>query len=169
MNNHLVCSQSTRTNLLFMTFLWTLTPSQNGRLRFCGGSWGFKIYIRWNIVLFGKSYVRSKKLDVQESNFSFAQFNRITNDFLGPRIKVVRSTSTWFMVSDCLILGNTTQNHDRTGVRWNLVRFGSYTVANQLDENKLQFRTVQRNQKWYSRTWFMRSDRRSSWKHESES
>ena len=34
------------------------------RLRFCGRSWGFKIYIRWNIVYFGKSYICSNKLDV---------------------------------------------------------------------------------------------------------
>ena len=34
------------------------------RLRFCKRSWGFKIYIRWNIVHFGKSYVGSNQLDV---------------------------------------------------------------------------------------------------------
>ena len=34
------------------------------RLWFCRRSWGFKIYIRWNIVLFGKSYMCSNQLDV---------------------------------------------------------------------------------------------------------
>ena len=34
MNNHLVCSQSTRTNLLLMTMIWTLTPSQNQTCRY---------------------------------------------------------------------------------------------------------------------------------------
>ena len=41
---------------------------------------------------FRKSHVRANKLDVQETDFSFAQLNRIRNHFLG----------------------NTTQNHDRT-------------------------------------------------------
>ena len=35
-----------------------------------------KIHLRWNIVHFRKSYVSSNKLDVQETNFSFTQFNR---------------------------------------------------------------------------------------------
>ena len=34
------------------------------RLRFCRRSWGLKIYIRWNIVHFWKSYVCSNQLDV---------------------------------------------------------------------------------------------------------
>ena len=33
MNNHLVCSHSTRTDLLLMTMIWTLTPSQNQTFR----------------------------------------------------------------------------------------------------------------------------------------
>ena len=34
------------------------------RIRFCRRSWGFKIYITWNIVHFWKPYVCSNKLDV---------------------------------------------------------------------------------------------------------
>ena len=34
------------------------------RLRFCRRSWGFQIYIRWNIVRFRKPYVCSNQLDV---------------------------------------------------------------------------------------------------------
>ena len=33
MNNHPVCSHSTRTDLLLMTMIWTLTPSQNQTCR----------------------------------------------------------------------------------------------------------------------------------------
>ena len=40
-----------------------------------------------DIVHFRKSYICSNKLDVQETNFSFTQFNRIRNHFLGCRIK----------------------------------------------------------------------------------
>ena len=50
------------------------------RLRFCRRSWGLKIYFGWNIVRFGKSYICSNKLDVQETNFSFTQFNRPVNE-----------------------------------------------------------------------------------------
>ena len=35
-----------------------------------------------------KPHVRSNQLDVQETNFSFAQFNRIRNHFFGCRIEV---------------------------------------------------------------------------------
>ena len=34
MNNHPVCSQSTRTNLLLLTMMWTLTPTQNQTCRY---------------------------------------------------------------------------------------------------------------------------------------
>ena len=44
---------------------------------FAGDLEGFKIYFGWKIVRFWKSYICSDKLDVQETNFSFAQFNRI--------------------------------------------------------------------------------------------
>ena len=43
---------------------------------------------------FWKSYVCSDQLDVQETNFSFAQFNRIRNHFLGRWIKIGRKTRT---------------------------------------------------------------------------
>ena len=61
---------------------------------FAGDLEDYKIYFRWNIVRFWKSYICSNQLDVQETNFSFAQFNRIRNHFLGCRIKVRRCTLT---------------------------------------------------------------------------
>ena len=70
------------------------------RLRFYGWSWGLKIYFRWNIVHFRKPYVCSHKLDVQDTNFIFTQFNRIRNHFLGCRIRDGRKTRIWFMGSD---------------------------------------------------------------------
>ena len=42
----------------------TMQTGTVSRLRFCKRSWGYKIYIRWNIVHFGKSYVGSNQLDV---------------------------------------------------------------------------------------------------------
>ena len=55
---------------------------------------GFFFYI------FGSPYVCSIQLDVLETNFNFAQFNRIWNHFLGCRIKVGRFSRAWYMGSD---------------------------------------------------------------------
>ena len=64
---------------------------------------------------FWKSYICSNKLDVQETNFSFAQFNRIRNHLFGRWNEVGRDSRSRFMDLIVLVLGNTTQNHDRTG------------------------------------------------------
>ena len=86
------------------------------RLRFCRRSWGFKICIGWNIVRFRKSYVCSNQLDMQETNFSFAQFNRIRNHFLGCMIKDGQYTRTWFMGSDrCSSSRKHVSEQSRTG------------------------------------------------------
>ena len=71
---------------------WTVS-----RLRFCRRSWGFKIYIRWNIVHFWKSYVCSNQLDVQETNFSFAQLNRETCLHLQREWKFLERLMIWIM------------------------------------------------------------------------
>ena len=52
-----------------------------------------------------KSYICSNKLDVQEANFSFAQFNRIRNHLFGRWIEIVRDSRSRFVGSDfCLSL-----------------------------------------------------------------
>ena len=63
-------------DLLHSSYMWIQTVLSCGkhcqtmqtgtvsRLRFFRRSWGFKIYIRWNIVHFWKSYVCSNQLDV---------------------------------------------------------------------------------------------------------
>ena len=99
-------------DLLHSSYMWiqtiwscgkhckTIQAGTVSRRRFCGRSRRFKIYIRWNILHLCKSYTCCNKLDVQETNFSFAQFNRIRNHFLGCRIEGGRYTRTWFMGSD---------------------------------------------------------------------
>ncbi len=79
----------------------TMQTGTVSRLRFCRRSWGFKIYFRWNIVYFWKSYVCSNKLDVQETNFSFAQFHRVWNHFSGGWI-----THGWVACSRSLTYSN---------------------------------------------------------------
>ena len=63
------------------------------------------------LCFFWKSYICSNKLDVQETNFSFAQLNRIRNHFFGCRIEVldgIPALDLWGLIVS--VLGNTTQN-----------------------------------------------------------
>ena len=64
---------------------------------------------------FRKSHVRANKLDVQETNFSFAQFNRIRNHFFGCRIEVgwYSALDLWDLI--VAVLGNTNQSHEERG------------------------------------------------------
>ena len=71
---------------------------------FCGRSWRLKIYFRRNIVHFCKSYICSNKLDVSETIFSFAQFNRIRNHLFGCRIEIRRASCSRVVGSDCCCL-----------------------------------------------------------------
>ena len=62
------------------------TAMQTGfvsRLRLCWRSWGLEINLRKCLVHFGKQNIRSSQLDVQETNFCFAQFDRIRSYFVG--------------------------------------------------------------------------------------
>ena len=56
---------------------------QTGTVWLRGRSWRFKIHFWVNIVHFRKSYICSNKLDVQETNCCFSQFNRIWNHLFG--------------------------------------------------------------------------------------
>ena len=53
-------------------------------------------------------YTRFQSVYVQETNFSFAQFNRIRSHFFGCRSKV-----GWYPLRDLIVavLGNTNQSH----------------------------------------------------------
>ena len=54
-----------------------------------------------NIVRFRKSYICSNKLDVQETNCRFAQFNRIRNHLSGRWIEIRRDSCSRFVGPDC--------------------------------------------------------------------
>ena len=101
-----------QTVLLCGKYCQTMQTGTVSWLRLCRRSWGFKIYIGWNIVHFWKSYICSDKLDVYETNFSFAQFNRIRNHFLGCRIEVgwhrIPALDSWDLI--VTVLGNTNQS-----------------------------------------------------------
>ena len=58
------------------------------RLWVRGRSWRFEIHFWRNIVRFWKSYICSNKLDVQETNCCFSQFNRIWNHLFGHRTEI---------------------------------------------------------------------------------
>ena len=59
---------------------------------------------------FRKPNVCSNQLDVSETIFSFAQFNRIRNHFFGCRIEVgIPALDLWDLM--VAVLGNTNQSH----------------------------------------------------------
>ena len=99
------------------------------RLRLCGRCWGFKVYFKWNIVRFWKSYICSNKLDVQETNFSFTQFNRIRNHRFGCRIEAGWYSRTCFMGSDCLSPWKHESESERTGRPVNEQTWSSFTTS----------------------------------------
>ena len=68
---------------------------------FRGRSWRFKIHFWRNIVRFWKSYIGSNKLDVQQTNFSFTQFNRIRNHLFGHWTKIGWVACSGIMGSNC--------------------------------------------------------------------
>ena len=65
-------------------------------------------------MYFWKSYICSNKLDVQETNCRFAQFNRIRNHLFGRWIEIGRASCSRFVGSDVSVLGNTTQTTERS-------------------------------------------------------
>ena len=60
---------------------------------------------------FWKSYICSNKLDVQETKFSLAQFNRIRNHLFGARLRLdgIPALDQWDPI--VAVLGNTNQSH----------------------------------------------------------
>ena len=64
-------------------------------------SWRFKIHFWRNIVRFWKSYICSNKLDVQETNCCFSQFNRIWNHLVGHWTEIGWFARSGTMGSNC--------------------------------------------------------------------
>ena len=79
----------------------TMQTGSVSRLRLRGRCWGLKIHYWRNIVHFWKSYICSKKLDVQETNISFSQFNGIWNYLSGHRTEIGWFARSGFMGSNC--------------------------------------------------------------------
>ena len=64
--------------------------------------------------VFGSHTVCSKKLDVEETNFSFSQFNGIRNHFLvGLRLDGIPALDSWDLIVS--VLGNTNQSDKEQG------------------------------------------------------
>ena len=72
------------------------------------------------LCIFGKPYVCSNQLDVQETNFSFAQFNRIRNHFLGRRIEVGPALDLRDLI--VAVLHTYQSNHERRNPCTNQIR-----------------------------------------------
>ena len=76
----------------------TMQVGTVSRLLFCGRSWGLKNPLLEEHCAFLEVI---HKLDVQETNFSFTQFNRIRNHLFGRWIEIGRDSWSRFMGSDC--------------------------------------------------------------------
>ena len=81
----------------------------------CGRSWRFKIHIWRNFVHLWKSYICSNKMDVQETNISFSQFNRIWNYLTGHWTEIgwVTCSGIWDLIVS--VLGNVSRVSDGSG------------------------------------------------------
>ena len=123
-------------DLLHSSYMWwqtillcgkhcrTMQIGTVSRLRFHRRSWRFKIWR--NIVHFRKSYICSNKLDVQETNFNFTQFNRIWNHFFGWRIEVGRYSRSWYGIWSLQLLETRirTEKNERGETNcWSNVKF----------------------------------------------
>ena len=118
-------------DLLHSSYMWLWTLLSCGkhcktmqtvtvsRLRICRRSWGFKFYIRRNIVHFWKSYVCSNKLDVQETDCRFSQFNRIWNHLFGHWIEIRRVACSGIKGSNSFCFWKRHSNYRENGAtRW---------------------------------------------------
>ena len=78
-------------------------------------SWRFKIQFWRNIVRFWKSYICSNKLDVR-NKLQFHKVQQNQKSFIslddGLRLNGIPALDLWDLI--VLVLGSTTQNHDRT-------------------------------------------------------
>ena len=80
-----------------------------------GRSWIFKIHIGGTLC-FRKSYSCSNKLDVQETNGCFSQFNRIWNYLFGRWIVIRRASWSRIVGFDCFCFGKHDSDYrERTG------------------------------------------------------
>ena len=87
---------------------------------FCRRSRRRKINMRWTLVYFRKSHVRGKKLDVQETDFSFTQFYRSWNNFSRCRFTHGWNSSSWssgFGHRSVSLFTKPTQQHQRSSTR----------------------------------------------------
>ena len=72
-----------------------------------------KIYFRWNIVHFGKSYVCSNQLDVQETSVSHSSTeSEIISLDAGLRLDGIPALDLWDLI--VAVLGNTSQSNEST-------------------------------------------------------
>ena len=100
-------------DFIYSSYLWIQTVLSRGkhcqtlqigtvlRLWLCGRSWRFEIHFWRNIMYFWKSYICSNKLDVQETNCCFSQFNRIWNYLSGHWTEIGWVACSGTMGSNC--------------------------------------------------------------------
>ena len=142
-------------NIVTWVILLKMQTGTVSRFWLRGRSWRFEIHFWRNTVHFRKSYICSNKLDVQETNCCFAQFNRIWNYLFGhwteikacdKRLSRLRSLTFIIHVNSNMIVMwkySTIMQVEtvsrlrfckrswrfKTYIRWNIVHFRSHTFV----------------------------------------
>ena len=147
-------------DLLHSSFMWIQTVLSRGkhcqtmqtgtvsRLRLCRRSWGFKIYIRWNIVLFWKSYVCINQLDVRNK----LQFRKVQQNQ-----KSFRWMQDWgWMVYPYLIYGIWPSQFLETRIR--VIKHGETCVRTNVrvvqHSHSSKTKEISWNDWWFGQRWF---------------
>ena len=99
------------------------------RLWLCGRSWRFKIHFWRNIVRFWKSYICSNKLDVQETNCCFSQFDRVWNHLFGHWTEIGWFARSGTMGSNCFCSWKYFSCFRSIGATW--VKYSQITQVSQ--------------------------------------
>ena len=136
------------------------------RLWFCRRPWRFEIYFGWNIVHFRKSHVRTKKLDVQETDFSFTQFHGSWNLFLSMQVYAwMRFPLSIFGIEwlKCFIPHQTKPNQQNqrckrgtvkpVGKSWTKHAKTNFNHEHQSRSDQYSSRSIKRNTIWFQ--WYV--------------
>ena len=133
--------------------MWETLPTNAGwdcsRLRFCRRSWGFKIYVRWSVMRFWKSYIFpiswmcKKQTSVSHSSTE----SEIISLDAGLRLDGIPSLDFWDLI--VAVLGNTNQsNKARRDPFMNKreVRSTHHTIQ--------KTKTISKSDQWFGQCWF---------------
>ena len=107
------------------------------KLWLCRRSWRLEIDFSWYVVRIRKSHVCSNKLDVQETDMSLTQFNRVWNCFSGCRFAHGRHSRAWSLGFDywCDALKPKSETEGDKSKRWDTSRSKAFKKQLNVQDN----------------------------------